>query len=388
MPRQDHTTRFIREAVIDELVQVGHAGFTMESVARRSYSSIGSVYSRYQNRLEAMDDVLRSCIIPALSNDPARIGTDVYAWAVTEPRLMRNLRALVEIALCSRLEPALAPAGAALRRVVAAGQPGSVVDPRRDGLEWLVGAVLVGHIVLSGAGCMIPDLVSALSTLVERARNHPDVDASAIKDLSAPIPMSPSPRAEDDVALRLVESTTEELAESGAVGANLRRIASRSGVTTGAVYRRYGSKTELVRDALVRELQPTRYTWTEALVNAVTGSDASSTPGDILADQIFSLLNDRTRTLATLEMIHAARTDAAVRQTLVAQIEEAAAARTALFASIPRPQGATHAVSPDLMGWVIQMAPTGARVLVALGDEPDEAEVRAALKDVMQAALS
>lgn len=41
-----------------------------------------------------------------------------------------------------------------------------------------------------------------------------------------------------------------------------------------------------------------------------------------------------------------------------------------------------------LMGWVIQMAPTGARVLVALGDEPDEDSVRAALRDVMRTALS
>lgn len=386
MSRQDHTTRFIREAVIDELVQVGHAALTMESLARRSYSSIGSVYARYPNRVAAMRDVLDSCVLPVLAESPPLPGANIYEWAATDPLVMRHLRALVEIALCSRFEPALAPAGPALRSVVAAGVPSDgIIDA---GLDWLVGAVLVGHVVLSGAGCTVPDLVHDLGVLVDRATRCSDRDVAAVRGVEAPIPSSPTPRADDAVAAKLVDSTTEELASAGASRANMRRIASRSGVTTGAVYRRYGSKNELVRDALVHELQPSRYTWTEALVNAVTGSDESSTPGDILADQIFSLLSDRTRTLATLEMIHAARTDDTVRRTLVAQVEDAAAARTALFASIPRPHEADHAVSPGLMGWVIQLAPTGARVLVALGDEPDEAEVRAALRSVMQAALS
>lgn len=386
MPRQDHTTRFIREAVIDELVQSGHAALTMESLARRSYSSIGSVYSRYPNRVAAMRDVLESCVLPALSGTPRAPGSGVFEWAATDPHVMRHMRAFVEIALCSRLEPGLAGAGDALRSVVAAPQRGPASPA--TGLEWLVGTVLVGHIVLTGAGCAVPDLVSDLEVLLERASSINGCDRAAVAGVDAPIPPSPSPRADDDVAAKLVDSTTEELAAAGAAGANVRRIASRSGVTTGAVYRRYGSKTELVRDALVRELQPDRYSWTKSLVDALTGTDDSVHPGDILADQIFALLNDRTRTLATLEMIHAARTDESVRRTLVSQVEDAAAARASLFASVPRADGEVAQVSPDLMGWVIQMAPTGARVLVALGDEPDEENVRLALRDVMRAALT
>lgn len=386
MARQDHTTRFIREAVVDELAQIGHAALTMESLARRSYSSIGSVYARYPNRVAAMEDVLRACVLPALAADAPSRGTVTYGWAVTSPTVMRHLRALVEIALCSRFEPALAPAGAALRSIVTTGGRSDGAPP--TGLDWLVGAVLVGHVVLTGAGCTIPDLVDDLEVLIHGATSRPDADVARFGGLEAPIPSSPTPRADDDVAAKLVDSTTEELASTGASRANMRRIAHRSGVTTGAVYRRYGSKNELLRDALVRELQPSRYSWTEALVNAVNGTDSSSTPGDILADQIFSLLNDRTRTLATLEMIHAARTEESVRLTLTTQIEDAAAARATLFSSIPRVDDADGAVSPTLMGWVIQMAPTGARVLVALGDEPDETLVRAALRDVMHAALS
>ena len=382
MPRQDHTTRFIREAVIDELVQAGHATLTMESIARRSYSSIGSVYSRYPHRVAAMRDVLDSCVVPALSAAPRVPGTCVYAWAATDPNVMRHMRVLVEIALCSRFEPDLAAAGDVLKSIVSPTERHAA-----SGLEWLVGTVLVGHIVLTGAGCNVPDLVLDLDVLLDHASDLRDGAPARVSGLDAPIPPSPSPRADDDVATRLVDSTTEELANSGVSGANVRRIASRSGVTTGAVYRRYGSKTELVTDALIRELRPDRYSWTQSLVDAVTGTDDSAHPGDILADQIFSLLNDRTRTLATLEMIHAARTDETVRHTLVAQVEDAARARTSLFQSMARPAGEVAQVSPVLMGWVIQMAPTGARVLVALGDEPDEVNVRLALRDVMRAAL-
>lgn len=384
MPRQDHTTHFIREAAVDELVASGHAGLTMESLARRSFSSIGSVYSRFPNRIAAMLEVFESCIVPATENPPRGPGENVYGWALTQPEVMRHLRALVEISLCSRFEPALAPAGEHLLSVVSSQRAD---HSGVDGLDWLVGAVLVGHIVLTGAGCSIPDLVEDLQVLLECASPPGEPQVPTVNGLDAPIPPSPSPRSDDAVASRLVSATTEELAATGASRANVRRIASRSGVTTGAVYRRYDSKTDLVRDALVRELQPSRYSWTKKLVDAVTGADTATSPGDVLADQVFTLLNDRTRMLATLEMIHAARSDDAVRRTLVRQVEEAASARARLFASVPREAGSTPAISPVLMGWVIQMAPTGARVLVALGDEPDENRVRAALRRVTAAAL-
>lgn len=66
----------------------------------------------------------------------------------------------------------------------------------------------------------------------------------------------------------------------------------------------------------------------------------------------------------------------------------AAATRAQLFQAFADAEERTPAVSPQLMGWVIQMAPTGARVLSALGDAPNEQHVRLALRNVMNAALS
>jgi len=392
MSRHSHTTNFIRDAVVNELVDHGHAALTMESIARRSFSSIGSVYARYPNRTAAMRDVLDACIIPGLPTEmpgPADgPGNTVLGWALRSEPVRRDLTALVEIALCSRHEPDLAPAADHLRAIVGSRICVESDDPGvATGLRWLTGAVLVGHTVLSGIGCSIPETDAPLDLLVRTAATGTTADnrrAVQRESVTAPRPASPVPQRTDEITTALTIAATEELAVQGASRARLRTIAGRVGATTGALYRRFGSKNELVREALVRELGPQRYEWTERLVDAVAGENHSSSPGDVLADQMFSLLGDRTKLLSTLEMIHAARNDDGTRRTLVTQMESAALARADFFRSATDDAAL---VSPELMGWVIQMAPAGARVLVALGDSPDENATRTALRHVMNTAL-
>lgn len=390
MSRHHYTTGFIRDAVLNELCDHGHAVLTMETIARRSFSSIGSVYSRYPNKIAAMDDVLTNVVLPRLESAPYPPGETVLARFLSDADTARCMTALVEMALCSRHCDDLSSAARALvslTRTRIMETHGD--DPATDGLRWLVGSVLVGHVVLDSVGCAVPSIDNHLATLVSLATCTSEAhDRTTARPASMPVPSSPTPSSSDDVAMSLAAATTEELAEAGMSGANVRRIASRVGVTTGAVYRRYTSKGELVRDALVRELGPHRYSWTDDFIDAVTSPQAGRSPGDVLADQIFALLNDRTKMLSTLEMIHSARTDAKVRETLVAQLENAAATRAQLFQAFADAEERTPAVSPQLMGWVIQMAPTGARVLSALGDAPNEQHVRLALRNVMNAALS
>lgn len=390
MSRRHYTTGFIREAVLDELCEHGHATLTMESIARRSYSSIGSVYARYPNKIAAMNDVLDNIVVPAL--DDVEQSSTVLGWAFKSESTMRALTALVEMSLCSRHSNDLHGAPSILidacRRHVMVSSDDGIPDV---GLRWLVSSVLIGLVVLKSVGCDIPSIDSDLHTLVIRASNPSVLDVRRVQnrnDLTATVPTSPAPSAADDVAHSLAHATTEELAEAGMSGASIRRIAGRIGVTTGAVYRRYTSKGELVRDALIRELGPHRYMWTDEFIDALTQPTAERSPGDVLADQMFALLNDRTKTLSTLEMIHSARIDEKVRETLVVQVEAAADSRAQLFRAVAEAEERTPEVAPGLMGWVIQLAPTGARVLTALGDSPCEDSVRTALQNVMNSALA
>lgn len=385
--RHAHTTSFIREAIVDELVSHGHASLTMESIARRSYSSIGSVYARYPNRTIAMLDVLDCTVLPGLA-----IARTSSTWEVAVGRMLsdghtrRLLCALVELALCSRHEPGLKKAGSALAAVINDCVPTLSADELTDdGLRWLVCCVLVGHLVLSSVGCTMPSIDASLFALVEKASITQPQRAAlhALGDVTISQPRSPEPCRTDEVSEDLAVAVTFELAEHGASRANIRRIARRIGVTTGAVYRRFNSKNDLVREALVRELGPHRYAWNNKLAESVTPGSTDTSPGDVLADQMFALISDRTRLLSTLEMIHAARADRDVRLTLVSQFQDAATARAAFFEALGSDKTGINA---EAMGWIIQLAPTGARVLVAMGDEPAEAPVRAALRQVMLAA--
>lgn len=392
MSRREYTTEFIRKAVLDELCENGHAALSMETIARRSFSSIGSVYARYPNKAAAMADVLVSEILPVLTERCDSPSDRVLGGFLTDVETNRRLTALVEMALFSRHGDDLPEARAALLDITRTRiLTGAADDAATAGLRWLVGSVLVGHVILRSVGCSVPPVDEDLTILVNLASRNvsPHDRSSRIPRAGmAQPPASPVPSHDDAVASSLAVATTEELADTGISGANVRRIAGRVGVTTGAVYRRYTSKGELVRDALVRELGPQRYSWTEEFIDAVTTVDSTKTPGDVLADQIFGLLNDRTKMLSTLEMIHSARVDAKVRETLVAQVEMAAESRAQLFRAFADAEERTPAVSPVLMGWVIQMAPTGARVLAALGDTPDEGNIRIALRNVMNAALA
>ncbi len=392
MSRRQYTTGFIREAVLDELCEHGHAALTMESIARRSFSSIGSVYARYPNKAAAMNDVLDNVVVPALRNVQLAPGATVLGWVLESHEAFRAINALVEMALyarhCDDIDRAPSILIDTCRTHVKVTGPDGATD---DGLQWLVSSVLIGHVVLGGIGCHLPAIDADLDRLVTMACNPaPTFDRRVTRkgELSATVPLSPAPNAVDAVAQSLAHATSEELAEAGMSGANIRRIASRSGVTTGAVYRRYTSKGELVRDALIRELGPHRYRWTDEFIDALAQPGAGHSSGDVLADQMFSLLNDRTKTLSTLEMIHSARTDAHVRETLVSQIEAAAESRAELFRALAEAEERVPVIPPSLMGWVIQLAPAGARVLTALGDPPCEDAVRRALHNVMNSALA
>ena len=293
------------------------------------------------------------------------------------------IRALAELALAARHDVVIRDD---TRRLVLRLVE-MIAENEDEGIRWLVAAVVLGRQFLVGMGCTVPPIAADLARFVRSMSERIDEPrrAGALSSPpDPPIPDSPEPKTHDSVSESLSRSTARVFAEKGMTGANLKEIAADSGVTTGAVYRRYGSKNELVRDAVVRELSPRRYEWTEQFVAAFAGMIDES-PGDILADQVLSLLSDRERALSTLEMMHAARVDTAVREVLTSQFHAAAAARTAMFAQFADAGSVSESVNPMLMGWLIQTAPAGGRILVSLDLSLPEDELRRGLRSVVSA---
>lgn len=383
--RRDTMTSLIRSSALTELNRLGCSALTMEAVARASFCSIGSVYARFDSRSALFSDLLQSRVAPAIRDlaDTTRPRGQVLR-SLIEGDLSAETAALVELVLASRHDPAIrADAGLAVSTL------SSSIDTGGDeGIRWLVVAVVLGCHFLTAAGCNVPeltaDLDAFLTRMIECSGSPPRLTTAA--QLSVTNPVSPVPKSSDDIAEALNAEARRALAESGLAGANIKTIAERTGVTTGAVYRRYDSKNELINDAVVRELSPKRYEWTTALAGSFV-DDRQGTPADVLADQVLALLSHRENALATLEMIHAARVDPGVRATLTTQFANAADSRRQMFEQL-RDSGAAHSdINCSLIGWLIQTAPAGARILLSLDMVPTEEELRRGLRAVVAAIL-
>lgn len=386
--RKEVTTNFIRDAALSELVRSGHSALTMESVARASYSSVGSVYARFAGRSELFADLLSHRISPALQRLSEGSGSldSRLAAALADDGIGAIVRALTELSLAARHDENILP----IARDLVSDLVGMIAEDEHPGIRWLVAAVVLGRQFLVGVGCDIPRISEDLAVFVRemsRTINQPTSPTVRRDAPPAPVPNSPAPKSTDSLADALAEETIKALARNGLSGANLKDIAAGSGVTTGAVYRRYNSKNDLVRDTVMRQLGPRRYEWTGRFVAACVGQSDDS-PGDILADQVLELLGDEQRAFGTLELLHAARVDTAVRETLSSQFHAAAAARTAMFAQLVNAGIVSPQTSPLLMGWLIQTAPTGGRILLALDLMSDEDDLRRGLRSVVSAVLT
>lgn len=382
--RRDTTTSFIRAAALRELNTTGHSALTMEGVARASYCSIGSIYARYDSRQALFADLLSNMVSPAVRAVPSSSPTRAEVlFDVMEGRASAETAALVELAMASRHEPSIRDEA----RATVADLSCALDTGDHEGIRWLVLAVVLGRHFLTAAGCDVPPMARELDLFVSAMIG---CAGSAPSASSAPVPVSnpesPVPKSADDVAEALSAEARRALAESGLVGASIKTIAERTGVTTGAVYRRYDSKNDLINDAVVRELSPKRYEWTSALADSFAGGN-ERTPADVLADQVNALLSDRESALATLEMIHAARIDPRVRGTLTTQFANAAESRRRMFEQLRESGAARPDVNCALLGWLIQTAPAGARILLSLDLTTDEGTLREGLGAVVGAIL-
>ena len=383
--RRDQTTSFIRDAAVRELVENGHALLTMESVARRSFSSVGSVYARYPDRSHLLADVLGASVMPVLRSldDHGPGGLDALMRRVfSDASLAAALHALVEISMASRMDPSLRGGSLDGIHMLRRAFPLRSSDPAlEEGIRTQLTATVLGHFVMTGAGCAVPPLgpdIASLVAVLSADGGDDDPDARNMEGPAAAaaprvaLPAAPPERERDGIARTLTDETAHALAESGLAGARLRDIAQRAGVTTGAVYRRYGSKNELVNDVLVRELNNDKYGWTGEFVEALVSDPSRFRAAQSMARAVRKVIDDPLRLLAGIEIMQAARTDPTVRHTVATQVHDAAHARTRMMEELVAAGVARDRVNPRLVGWLMQITPAGNRVLAMMGIEIDE----------------
>ncbi|MFM7147154.1 MAG: TetR family transcriptional regulator, partial [Actinomycetales bacterium] len=149
-------------------------------------------------------------------------------------------------------------------------------------------------------------------------------------------------------------------------------IAQSAGLSTGAIYRRYASKDQLVADTIRAHLTSQRTTWAIPFVARLTGTQDGD-PATVLAEQLALAGNaDPEQTRLALQFLVASRVSPDARQVLVQRITDAQQARQSLFEVMQRSEIFSRPDTPLALSWALQITPTGTRLLSLVTPQPDQ----------------
>jgi AcrR family transcriptional regulator len=357
------------DAATHQLCLVGADALTMEGIAERANVSIGWAYKSGTNLESLLLEAARAALPRAVAEIP---DSGELPESIVDPKN----RLALECVLSLRRFPGLR----------------DVVVPTIE--EWVArvgplrASVILGCQALTLAGAA-PNAEGLEALIALESRTFNGVDPAPIGGSSAPPPSETSvahkpPGSHDPTKVRLREAAIELLtATSGK--ASLRDIAAKAGVTTGAVYRRYESKDELIADVVQARVTQERTTWAqyffEALMSGTKG-DPASVLAKILAHAAEpNSINSRE----SIEIIVAARSGPAARAALAARFTQAVATRTEQLKAFEQAGLMRYPDSCVGLSWAFQVAPTGARVLGLAVDTPDAEGWRPSMVALLEA---
>lgn len=369
----------VLDAAIEQLCVVGPDALTMEAVASRARVSVGLLYRRYGG----LEVLLREALASALS---LRVDEVPGHGALPRSALRRNSD------VPDRL---LADALFSLRRFPSLNE---VVEPPVSQLVARVGLVRVSVVVgLQALGIVgvLPDDAQARALLGLEARMHqsltvpaPDRDPpqsriAAGRPAESTVPHMPPPPG-DHVTASLRAATARAIAEDPA-GGTMRGIAADAGVTTGAVYRRYATKDDLVADTIRERIDQERTGWAGEFLAALA-DPGTADPAAILASALAVASTPGTPTTnEAIALMAAARSGPAAREALAERYTTAVQARGEQFSFLAAHGYFQHDDSPDALAWAIQVFPAGARLLGQTTPLPDAVGWLPAMRSLLRA---
>ena len=387
--RFEDTTEHLRDTASRLLLERGVRELTLEAVADHGYASVGSVYERWPSRAALLDDLVESRFEPlwASTLQCAETSLAERLAVVLDSERGREVGVwLVELLHLARDSPDLAGhARSAVERFAdwcRVGEGRCSHDATERGAQWWVLANAVGHAQLLLGGAAIPELAVSIARLASnpwtQSTASPTVDVT-VDDL--PKPDLPEPRPLDNTGQRLVGVTRRLIAEAGG-DTSIRAVLAETGLASGSLYRRFASKRDLILVVLQHELRTASYDWVQGLVDATTTSDPIGALAKAFRDRFDHLDRDPHTRNVLLELTVQARTDDALRRTVIGQVEHVAGVRAAFFERFAEAGVLARGLSPDVCGWLVQCPAAGFRLLVGAGLGPEGDDVEAAVARV------
>lgn len=364
---------------------MGPRALSLSSVAKRAFVSTGAVYERWPSREACIGDLISSCTPDAIETvcgdwaDPRLTIQDIVAFELRDPDRLQSLRFLAEVVFAARDEPSFGPQVrghlASWESAISARVPGAHRNPA---ISWWVMCTWLGTALLRTSECAIPasfdDHVATILTTVDAFAESPPPPLPAAAHLPEhPLPVG-DPVEGDQTATALVEATHQLISERGVLEADLRSVAREAGVTTGAVYRRFSSRSELMIRAFIAGLGPERYAWTPDFL-AVLDRDGLEGAGEYWASLCQRIWQDEAQAHLLLEFTVAAHTDDQVLASVLREISSVAANREFLFSSLIDAGIVNAGHPPDGLAWTLQIPPVGMRLLASIGMVPTSEEL-------------
>lgn len=379
MDRRSHTTMAIRSAARAEFTQVGPRALNLHKVAARAYVSVGAVYERWPNSRTCIVDLVTQELPVTIANmrefwrdGSQQLDTLVYR-NLFDSLLVDDLRFIAECVFAARDDASLQPI---VRESVASFHMGVLARTRpangMNELGWWVASTWLGYALLNPAGCSIPDSFVAMVARIVDEMGHVFAQPSVVAALtSESLEFLPErPVAKDSTTEALLDATRRLISERGISTADTRSIAQAAGVTTGALYRRFGGRTELLVTAFITALPAERYAWTQPLL-AELQTHGLPGGGLLLAKLCERIWRDEAHAQALLEFTIAAHTDPGLRDAIFTEIRRVAEIRAALFKELQTAGIVRDDLSPEALGWLFQVPPVGMRLLASIDVIPD-----------------
>ena len=376
--RRAHTTGLIRAGALAEFSEVGPRALNLQQVAQRSFVSVGAVYERWPNREACVTDVVTSELPVAMTAamepflDHAVSLAQAVRWSLTDEQQLAHMRFAAECVFAARDDAALRPIVIESIRefsqaVLARTDPVFGVGD----LCWWIGATWVGYGLLKTSGCPIPDSLIDVITIVVTQMGHLSPEqARSIESMVGDVVFAPQRDANRDSSSEaIVDAARAIITERGVDEANLRAIAQAAGLTTGALYRRFTGRSEVLVKALLASLPSERYAWTAPML-ATLEAEGFDGAAEYLASLCERVWTDEVSANTLLEFSVAAHTDANVLAAIFTEMQRVTASRTELFTALADAGVFRRDVPPEGTAWLFQIPPVGMRLLGAIGMTP------------------
>ena len=358
----------------------------MEGLARQAGVGVGTVYERWTDRSDVIRDVVESLMSPNVLGAMASVTSAPFeerlSFLYDSDDGRSVLKSVAETLFAVRDDDDIAEIAMEVVESLVALLSGHEWGEDADAMTWWLTVLAIGWGTLLLGEMKLPPMGPDLRTLANTTACT--IDVSLRGSVEPPAVQVAEAKEEDEIARKILTTARDMLAhgDEASLTFTTRAVGRAAQVSMKALYRRYGSRAELIQRVLLSDMNADRFGWSDELLEVLIHPNPVVSAAEVLARTLRRVYEDQAAARMLLEVTVAARADATVRTGVVTQVRAAAEARTELIRQLQDAEVVTRTLTPEGLSWFTQAVPIGVRLLAAVGRVPTDAEVVPAMLGV------